>query len=121
MKSGYLALFFVLTSSITLWAKRVPPPTVNPVIYSGTEYSAHGDGKLAWVVATDAATSRELWRAKIFRVHPHFWKGEEDNQWVYISNLELVQNKILATDERKRCYLLDLVTKHVSTVRCANP
>jgi len=94
-------LFFALTGPITLWAKRLAAPTVSPVIYDGTEYSAHGDGKLAWVAATDIASGKELWKANIFRVNPHFWKGDEDNQWVFIFNLQLVQNNILATDERQ--------------------
>lgn len=121
MRSGYLALFFIIVGPTLLWAKRLPAPIVNPIVFNGIEYSAHGDGKLASVVATDVAGRRELWRVTIFRVHPHFWKGEEDNQWVFISSLKLLQNKILITDERKRCYILDLVRKHVSTVGCANP
>jgi hypothetical protein len=118
MKSGSVVLLFVLAIPLGLWAKRVPPKPVSPVVYDGTKYSAGGDGKVGWVVATDISSSKQLWTVKIFRVYTHFWKGEEDNQWVFISDLMLVQNAILVKDEKSRCYRLDLATRHVKKERC---
>lgn len=114
----YIALLIALVIVPLSSAKRLPAPEVKPVLSGGVEYSAHGDGTHAWVTATDVATRKELWRAKVFRIHTHWWKGEEDNQWVYISDLKLEANSLLIEDERKRCYSLDLNTRRVEREPC---
>jgi hypothetical protein len=101
-----------------LSGKRVPPKPVSPIVSDGVEYSAHGDGKTGYIVATDVATGNELWRIRVFRIHTYLWKGEEDNQWVFISDLQLVQNALLIRNEKSHCYRLDLVTRHVKKERC---
>jgi hypothetical protein len=118
MNRRYLALLIALAIVPLSSAKRVPPPKVKPVLSGGVEYSAHGDGTRAWVAATDVATHKELWTAKVFRIHTHWWKGEEDNQWVYISDLKLEPNALFIKDERERCYSLDLSTRHVKREHC---
>jgi hypothetical protein len=99
--------------------KRVAPKPVVPVIYKGIEYSAHGDGKLGAVVATDLSRGKQLWRVPIFRIHTHWWKSEEDNQWVFIGALELVGSAIVVTNEPMHCYRLDLSTRRVKNEPCA--
>jgi len=118
MNRRYLALLTALAVMPLSSAKRLPPPNVKPVLSGGVEYSAHGDGTHAWVAATDVATHKELWTAKVFRIHTHWWKGEEDNQWVYISDLKLEPNALFIKDERERCYSLDLNTRHVKREHC---
>jgi hypothetical protein len=108
----------ILTIAPVSPAKRLPPPNVKPVLFGGVEYSAHGDGTHAWITATEVTTRKELWTAKVFRIHTHWWKGEEDNQWVYISGLKLEPNALLIKDERERCYSLDLNTKGVKRENC---
>jgi hypothetical protein len=100
------------------WAKRMPPKPVPPVVFNGVEYSADGDGKLGRIIATDMSTKRELWTKKVFRIHIHWWKGEEDTQWIYISYLKLEQNSLFIKDERGRCYRLDLNTRRVKRDSC---
>jgi hypothetical protein len=114
----YLALLTALAIASLSSAKRLPPPNVKPVLSGGVQYSAHGDGTHAWVAATEVATGKEPWTAKVFRIHTHWWKGEEDNQWVYISDLKLEPNALLIKDERERCYSLDLNTRHVKREHC---
>jgi hypothetical protein len=118
MKSRCLVLLIVLAIAPLSMAKRVAAPVVNPVVLNGVEYSAHGDGKLAWISATEIATQKELWTAKVFRIHTHWWKGEECNQWIYIFYLKLEQNTLFIKDERSRCYRLDLNTRHVHREHC---
>ncbi len=118
MNCRYLALLTVLAIVPLSSAKRLPPPIVKPVLSGGVEYSAHGDGTHAWVAAIEVATHKELWTAKVFRIHTHWWKGEEDNQWVYISDLKLGPNALSVKDERERCYSLDLNTRQVKRVHC---
>jgi outer membrane protein assembly factor BamB len=100
------------------FAKRIAPKPVPPIVHEGVQYSASGDGKTGSVVATDISTGKELWRVKIFRVHPRWWKGEEDNQWVYISSLRLTENTLLIANEKGQCFLLDLRTKSVKRESC---
>jgi hypothetical protein len=118
MNRRCLALLTVLAIVPLTSAKRLPPPNVKPVLSGDVEYSAHGDGTRAWVVASEPATHKELWRAKVFLVRTHWWKGEEDNQWVYISDLKLELNALFIKDERERCYSLDLNTRRVRREHC---
>jgi hypothetical protein len=93
-------------------AKRAAPQSVNPVVSGNTKYSAQGDGRTGYVVANEVITGKELWRVEIFRVHlePGL---EEDVQWVFITELKLVDNALLVKDEKHRCYVLDLSTRQV--------
>ena len=107
MRSSLVILVFCLPFfPMALLGKRVPPNPVSPVIYSGIEYSARGDGKIGCVAATEIATGKQLWAVPVFKIHPHWWKGEEDNQWIFISGLWLDQNGLTIKDERSRCYVL---------------
>jgi hypothetical protein len=118
MNRRYLAVLTALAIVPLSSAKRLPAPNVKPVLSGGVEYSAHGDDTHAWVAATDVATHKELWTAKVFRIHTHWLKGEEDNQWVFISDLKLKPNALFIKDERERCYSLDLNTRHVKREHC---
>jgi hypothetical protein len=100
------------------FAKRITPKPVPPIIHEDVQYSTAGDGKTSFVVATDTSTGKELWRVRIFRVHPHWWKGEEDNQWVFISFLRLAENNLVIGNEKGQCFLLDLRTKSVKRESC---
>jgi len=115
--AGLCALVVLIIPSIA-WGKRIPPKPVTPVVFNDVEYSAGGDGKVGWIVATDTTTKSELWTAKVFRIHTHWWKGEEDNQWVFISYLKLEPNALFIKDERSRCYRLDLNTRRVKRDYC---
>lgn len=109
-------LLFVMGLLLPALAKRLPPPKVDPSVHQGITYSADGDGKTAWIVATDAS-GHTLWRAKIFHVHidPQL---EEDVQWVFISAMKLQGESLLVESEKSRCYLLNLHTHHVTNTHC---
>ena len=109
-----LALFAVSTA-----AKRVSPKPVAPVISGGIRYSAAGDGRNEYIVAADASSGNVLWKTKVSHNRIKFWK-EEDNQWVFITNLKLTNNVLLIRDEMLRCYSVDLKTKRVKKQPCGN-
>jgi hypothetical protein len=111
-------LLIALTAPSLAFGKRLPPPVVKPVFFNGVEYLAHGEGEKGWITATEITNRKELWTAKVFRIHIHWWKGEIDNQWIYISYLALDQNALAIKDERGRCYRLDLNTRRVKRDRC---
>ena len=109
-----------LFTSICATAKRVPPKPVAPITANGIRYSAHGDGKDNYVVATDETSGKTLWTVKVFHTRINFWRGEEDNQWLFISDLKLGENFLLVRDEKNRCYSIYLNTKRVKKAPCGS-
>jgi outer membrane protein assembly factor BamB len=113
-----LTTFVVLPIlAVSVLAKRVPPKPVSPVISDGIRYSTEGDGRDQYVVAGDTSSGNELWRGKVFHNRIKFWR-EEDVQWVFITDLKLVDNSLLIRDERSRCYSVDLTTRQVKKQEC---
>jgi hypothetical protein len=118
MRRPYFGILLLLMfGTICTWAKRVPPKDVPPVVVSGIRYSAHGDGRDSYIVASDL-NDKELWKVKVFHTRIEFWRGEEDNQWVFISDLKSIGNSLLVRDEKNRCYSIDLGTQHVKKTQC---
>ena len=67
MKSNrFVILILCLFISTYATAKRVPPKPVAPIVSEGIRYWAEGDGKDSYVVATDEASGKTLWRVKVF-------------------------------------------------------
>jgi outer membrane protein assembly factor BamB len=114
----FRVLVFSAFFSVFAVAKRVAPKDVPPIISDGMRYSATGDGRNSFVVATDAATGKALWKVKVFHTQIKFWRGEEDNQWLFISDMKLAANSILVRDEKSRCYSISLSTKRVKKTAC---
>jgi len=73
----------------------VPPVTKNGILYSAT----NKNGRVAYVMASDANTGKELWKLTIFetKIKPDL---EEDVQWVFITRLWLDRNSLLIQDEK---------------------
>jgi len=118
MRNLLVAVFVTIaTLPLAVSAKRVPPPHVGPVVYKNIKYSAEGDGRTAYVVAADVATSKELWRTEIFHIQlkPML---EEDVQWVFIEDLRLLDKALSVRDEKSRCYRLDFATRRVEKTSC---
>ena len=59
-------------------------------------------------------------RSRVFHTRTEFWRGEEDNQWVFISDLKLAAKSLLVRDEKNRCYSIELNTKHVKKAQCGS-
>jgi hypothetical protein len=114
----YLAvLMLMLVAWPGISAKRVPPPKVVPITKDGITYAAAGDGGTGYVIASDANTGKELWRAKIYHVHINPFI-EADIQWIYISGMKLSGDALLIRNEAARCYRLDLAKKSVRKAKC---
>jgi len=121
MKSSRFGIVLLcLFSSTCATAKRVPPKPVAPIVADGIRYSAEGDGKDSYVVAIDEASGNMLWRVKVFHTRIRFWQGEEDNQWLFISDLKPAGDSLLVRDEKNRCYSIYLNTKRVKKAPCGN-
>jgi hypothetical protein len=106
--------------AVSAVAKRVAAKVVPPVVANGIRYSAKGDGRNSFVVATDEATGKNLWRVKVFHTRIEFWRVEQDNQWIFISDMKLDGNSLLVRNEKNRCYAIFLNTRRVKGRPCAN-
>ncbi len=118
MRFCFIILCITFLTPVALCAKRIPAKPVKPVSANGITYSAEGDGKNGYVVATQTSTQKELWRVRIFKVHIKFWLGEEDVQWVYITDLRIAGNSLLVRNEKARCYDLDLTKRKSRRTSC---
>ena len=101
---------------LTAWGKRLAPKPVVPVVSQGIQYSTAGTS-VQYVVASDVATLKELWRVEVFRIHIKPWQ-EEDNQLVFITHLDLEDGTLSIKDEKSRCYTLEFATRLVKKERC---
>jgi hypothetical protein len=111
----YVVLLLILNLfPLISLGKRTAPKPVPPITQNGVRYTAPNEnGRMAFVIASDAKTGKELWRLTIFetKIEPFL---EEDVQWVLITRLELKGNSLLVQDEKSRCYQIDLATRHVT-------
>lgn len=110
---------FCVFCQIFASAKRIAPKHVPPVVANGVQYSAEGDGRDGYVAATDEASGRILWRVKVFHTRIKFWR-EEDNQWLFISDLKLSGDTLLVRDEKNRCYSINRNTRRMRKIPCGN-
>ncbi len=111
-----IILLFALVPGVA-YAKRIPAPKVEPVVYGGVRYVAPNDnGRRGYIQAWDVATNKMLWSVTIFRnfINPFL---EEDVQWVYIKTLRIDDGRLTVTDERDRAYSVDLKTHSVKRLR----
>jgi outer membrane protein assembly factor BamB len=110
------AIFTLVT--VTAMAKIMPPKPVAPVDGNGVRYSADRDGRDQYAVATDIATGKQLWKVKVFHKPIKFWI-KEDVQWVFITNLRLMDNTLFVRDGKARCYAVDIKTQRVRKASCS--
>ena len=63
-----LVLLGLFVLPITVLAKRKPAPVVEPIVHKDIRYTVPNDtGTKGYVVASDAATGKQLWEKTVFR------------------------------------------------------
>jgi hypothetical protein len=55
----------------------------------------------------------------MFHTRIKLWR-EEDNQWLFISDMKLTGNSLLVRDEKNRCYSISLNSRRVKKDPCGN-
>ena len=94
-----------------------PAPVIEPVVCEGVRYTVPNDkGTVGYVVATDLASGKELWRKTVFRVClcPLI---EHDVQWVFIRQMRREGGRLILVNERGKTYSLDLKTRRVRKLK----
>lgn len=136
-----LAAAVVLAASLTVLAGNAPaelprekehimesakrrPPLAKPVIAKGIRYEQlrrpeeHGFTQSGGVIAAvDTKTDKMLWTVQLYQTEFDSLE-ERDAQEVYVKELALDRSghALLATDERKRVWSVDLATRAVTAV-----
>jgi outer membrane protein assembly factor BamB len=108
----------LVLATMTAVAKIAPLRPVAPVQANGVRYSADRDGRDQYAVATDIATGKQLWKVKVFHTHIKFWI-EEDVQWVFITDLRLMDNSLFVRDGKARCYAVVIKNHRVRKAPCS--
>lgn len=111
-------MLLAFAAMILLWpasafAKRRAPSPVLPVVWQGVEYRAPLDVEhMGYIQAFDLASGRKLWDTRVY----HVWiipLHEKDVQWVFISSVQVQNEKLLVTNEKGKSFRLDPRTGRV--------
>jgi hypothetical protein len=110
MKSTRIVLWFVLiflgVSPGVSFAYRLEPAYVQPVEYQGLRFEAPHN-KRGYIEARDAKTNELLWEKRVY-YKPLDPRIEADNQWVFITALEIAGNKLVVRNEAGEQFLFEL-------------
>ncbi len=116
-KIAALVLVGLFVPQLVALAKRLPAPVIEPVVHEGVRYTVPNDkGTVGYVVASDAATGKQLWKKILFRtcICPLL---EHDVQWVFIKQMRLDGGRLIFVNERGKTYALDLKTRKVKKLK----
>jgi hypothetical protein len=112
-------LFLAVFLPGSIFAKRIAPAAVEPVIHEGVRYvTPNDDGRRAYLEAWDVRSNKKLCNLTVFtnRIDP---KLEEDVQWVFINTLSMRDHTLIVTSERGTTYQIDLQTKAITQSEAA--
>lgn len=96
------------------FAKRGPPPEIEPIVLQGVRYVVpNDDGRRAIVKAVGISSGKTLWEVEVFRVAilPDL---EEDVQWVFLAKMTAADGKLHLVAEDGRRFLLDPADRTVT-------
>lgn len=96
---------------VSVYAKRNAPAPVPPVVWQGVEYRAPLDiDDVGHVQAFELSSGRKLWETKVY----HVWIFPLlEDQWVFISGLQMQDGKLLVRNEQGKSYTVDPKTGRV--------
>jgi hypothetical protein len=112
MKLIIIVLTVFLFAIPLAWAKRLPTPHVEPVIYDGIRYVVpNDDGIRKYVQAFDTETGGLLTEITLKRNYIwRFWI-EADVQLFFIVKMEIIDGYLLVIDEKQRKFKVKLIKK----------
>lgn len=110
----FLLLLLILLPMSAIQAKRMAPTPVDTISFNGVTYSAP-TSMMGVVEARDEKADQILWTTKVYSV-AYDSNLEKDAQDVFITKLEVANEKLLVTNERNQKYQVDLRTGEVTSV-----
>jgi len=115
-----LSFFIILVCSVNMVeAKRGPPKEVEPLIYNGVKYTAPLD-KMGYVEAFNNTTGEKLREIKVYDIKfdPNM---EADVQDIFITNLSIVNGKLIVINEAGVTYEIDIEGHDASPTSTPSP
>jgi hypothetical protein len=105
---SFVCIFIFISTALP---KRAAPKEVEDVIYLGIKYTAPLN-KMAYVIAYDTEGNKKIWGKQIYNVivDPSM---EHDVQEIYITSLNMENDKLIITNEHKEKYRLDVETLNI--------
>ena len=117
LRTSLILLVSMLMIPSVALAKRIPAPTVEPIVHEGVRYVAPNDkGTDAYIEAWEVATGKRLWKRTVFTTWINPMK-EHCIQWVFIKEMQRDDGHLVISSEKGRSYSLDLKTKRVSKLK----
>jgi outer membrane protein assembly factor BamB len=110
----YALLSVSISFATAAIAKILPHKPVPSVEFKGVRYS---EADTEYVVATDIATGKPLWKVRVFHTHIKPWL-EPDVQFVFIKELRLANGSVYVRDAKARCYAVNVNDHRVHKAAC---
>jgi outer membrane protein assembly factor BamB len=116
-KIGHVIIAMVVLGILptSSFAKRLPPPAVEPISRNSVIYSEYGEDS---ILATDKKTGEQIWKRQIYVVK-HMPGLEPDVQACFITKISLKDNKLIVTNEEGYRYELNIDTLEVKVLKGA--
>ena len=120
-----IPLTFIIFLTPTLFAKRVAPAIVSPVVTTHTIYSVVNSSvekgkeiRGGFIEARHSKHRKLLWRAKIYQTD-YDLKLERDVQDIFIKTLthDKSHDLLIMSDEKGRAFVLDIKSQKVTQIR----
>jgi hypothetical protein len=101
---------FIILFPISIFAKRLPPPDVPPIISNGIKYSANQCG-MGCVNSIELKTNKELWKDTLYKVvySPNI---ERDIQDIFIKKMWLCGHFLYIKNEKGIQYQVRIKDGH---------
>lgn len=112
-------LLFIFMNANHLQAKIAAPQEVEPLIYNDMKFTA-SHSQRGYVKVWNNNTNEKLWDIQVYKenIDPLL---ESDVQWVFITKLEIKNNKLLVTDDNGEKYLVDIKKRTLESTTTIAP
>lgn len=111
--SVFIFIFFTLMANNNVQAKIAAPKDVEPLVYEDIKFTAPHE-HYGFIEAWNNNTGEKLWELQVYKknINPIL---EEDVQWVFITKLEMENNRLIVINSKSEKYLVDIEQKKVES------
>jgi|GEM_PF-2945560 len=107
-KISMIILFFSFVFNIQVFASRVAPAKISPIIYNDIRIVAenYSPEHMGVIQAFNIKTNKLVWSKRVYTVliNPFV---EEDTQWAFIKEMKIEMDKLIVVNEEGKVYTLD--------------
>lgn len=103
----------------SVFAKRIAPKEVPPLIHEGVEYRVIHWGHVSgydqnggYIEVIDSETEKKIWEIKVYTIEYNS-SFEKDAQDIFITEIKIEDNNLIVWNEVRDKFVIDLMTKEV--------